>query len=104
MQSVPCRLPRPLISFLILSVNGLSLWSTNMSCKSCHSLNQRNFGGEMGIHFIGLRNLDKPTVWVFPQLLVCMDCGFAECVVPQAEHKQLVTLSSDREMSLRRAV
>ena len=75
-----------------------------MPCKSCHSLNQRNFGGEMGIHFIGLRNLDKPTVWVFPQLLICMDCGFAEFVVPQAEHKQLVTLSSDREMSLRRAV
>ena len=49
-----------------------------MSCKSCDSLNQSHFGGEMGMHFMGLKNLDKPTVWVFPQLLVCMDCGFTE--------------------------
>ena len=75
-----------------------------MSCKSCQSLNQSHFGGEMGIHFMGLRNLDKPTVWVFPQLLICMDCGFAEFVVPKAEHEQLVTLNSDHEMSLLRAV
>lgn len=58
----------------------------------------------MGIHFMGLRNLDKPTVWVFPQLLICMDCGFAEFVVPEAEHGQLVTLSSDQVMSFGRAV
>ena len=75
-----------------------------MSCKSCHSLNQSHFGGEMGIHFLGLRNLDKPTVWVFPQLLVCMDCGFAEFMVPQSEREQLSILSLDQEMSLRRAV
>lgn len=58
----------------------------------------------MGIHFMGLRNLDKPTVWVFPQLLICMDCGFAEFVVPEAEHEQLLTLSSDHKMSFGRAV
>lgn len=75
-----------------------------MTCKSCHSLNQSHFGGEMGIHFIGLRNLDKPTVWVFPRLLVCMDCGFAEFEVPQAEREQLVILNIDQEMSLGRAV
>ena len=70
-----------------------------MSCKSCHSLNQRYFGAEMGIHFMGLQNLDKPTVWVFPQLLVCMDCGFTEFNLPEAER---VTLSLDQERTLTR--
>jgi hypothetical protein len=70
-----------------------------MSCKSCHSLNQRYFGAEMCIHFMGLKNLDKPTVWVFPQLLVCMDCGFTEFNLPEAER---VTLSLDQERTLTR--
>jgi len=73
-----------------------------MSCKSCHSLNQSHFGGEMGIHFMGLRNLDKPTVWVFPRLLVCMDCGFTEFNLPEAERERLVTLSLDQERTLTR--
>jgi hypothetical protein len=73
-----------------------------MSCNSCHSLNQSHFGGAMGIHFTGLENLNKPTVWVFPQLLVCMDCGFAEFNLPEAERERLVTLSLDQERPLTR--
>jgi hypothetical protein len=37
----------------------------------------------MGIHSPGLKNLDKPIVWVFPELIVCLDCGAAEFVVPE---------------------
>ena len=37
------------------------------------------------MHFPGLKNLDKPTVFVFPQLVVCMDCGFTQFVVPETE-------------------
>ena len=54
----------------------------------------------MGIHFMGLRNLDKPTVWLFPRLLVCMDCGFAEFNIPEDERVRLVTLSLDQELTL----
>jgi hypothetical protein len=43
------------------------------------------FIGEMGIRSPGLKNIDKPTVWVFPQLIVCLDCGTAEFVVPETE-------------------
>ena len=39
----------------------------------------------MGIHFLGLKNIDKPVVWVFPKLVVCLDCGTAEFVLPDAE-------------------
>jgi hypothetical protein len=44
----------------------------------------------MGIHFPGLKGIDKPVVWVFPELIVCLDCGTAEFAVPKAELRQLV--------------
>jgi len=43
----------------------------------------------MGIHFLGLKNIDKPVVWVFPELVVCLDCGTAEFPVPEAELREL---------------
>ena len=60
-----------------------------MSCKSCKSENQSNFNGEIAIHFPGLQGLDKPIVWVFPKLLVCLDCGFTEFAIPETELRQL---------------
>ena len=61
-----------------------------MSCKSCQSQNQRDLNGEIAIHFPGLKGLDKPIVWVFPKLLVCLDCGFSEFTVPERELSVLV--------------
>jgi hypothetical protein len=60
-----------------------------MSCSSCQSGNQVNFRGEIAIHFPGLKNIDKPVVWVFPDLIVCLNCGTAEFVVPEAELRVL---------------
>jgi ssDNA-binding Zn-finger/Zn-ribbon topoisomerase 1 len=60
-----------------------------MPCKSCGSVNQKKFSAEMGIHFLGLENIDKPTVWVFPEVIVCLDCGTAEFAVPETELRQL---------------
>ena len=31
----------------------------------------------------------QPTVWVFPEVVVCLDCGTAEFVVPDKELRQL---------------
>jgi len=56
-----------------------------MFCKSCHSRNQREFSGEVAIHFPGLKGLDKPHVFVFPKLVVCLHCGFTEFEVPETE-------------------
>jgi hypothetical protein len=56
-----------------------------MSCKSCTSDNQQKFDSEIAVHFSGLKNLDKPTVFVFPTLLVCMDCGFTEFAISETE-------------------
>ena len=60
-----------------------------MPCKPCGSVNQRKFSAEMGIHFLGLKNIDKPVVWVFPEVVVCSDCGTAEFAVPEAELRLL---------------
>ena len=56
-----------------------------MKCKSCGSLRRRKFTAEMGIHFPGLKNIDKPVVWVFPELVVCLDCGISEFAMPETE-------------------
>ena len=56
-----------------------------MHCNSCGSVNQRSLTAEMGIHFPGLENIDKPVVWVFPEIVVCLDCGTAKFLVPEDE-------------------
>jgi hypothetical protein len=60
-----------------------------MPCKSCGSVNQSKFNGEIGIHFPGLKNIDKPVVFVFSELSVCMDCGITEFAVREAELRLL---------------
>ena len=65
---------------------------TNSSpCKSCQSDNQRTFTGEIAIHFPGLKGLNKPVVWVFPRISVCIDCGLAQFVIPEKELEVLRT-------------
>lgn len=54
-----------------------------MACKSCGAPNQNALSAEMAIHVPGLENLDRPAVWLFPRILVCMDCGFSEFLVPE---------------------
>ena len=60
-----------------------------MSCKRCAADEQKNFNGELAIHFPGLEGLDRPIVWVFPKLLVCLQCGFGEFEVPDEQKEQL---------------
>jgi hypothetical protein len=56
-----------------------------MTCKRCGSDRQSVFNGETAIHFRGLKGLEKPIVWMFPKLLVCLDCGVTEFTVPERE-------------------
>jgi hypothetical protein len=56
-----------------------------MSCKLCGRENGRAFNGEVAIHFPGRDGLNKPIVWVFPELSVCLRCGFAAFMVPERE-------------------
>jgi hypothetical protein len=60
-----------------------------MRCKSCGAVNRRKFTAEICIHSPGLKNIDTPVVWVFPELAVCVECGIAEFAVPDAELRLL---------------
>jgi hypothetical protein len=60
-----------------------------MPCKRCSSAEVKDFNGELAIHFPGLEGLDKPIVWAFPKLAVCVNCGFVEFVLPDEQKKQL---------------
>jgi hypothetical protein len=59
-------------------------WEALMSCLLCGSGIQAEFAAEMVIHFPGLKNVDQPHVWVFPKVLVCLDCGFSQFTVPES--------------------
>jgi hypothetical protein len=60
-----------------------------MSCKRCTSASLKTFNGEVAIRFAGLEGLDKPIVWVLPNLMICLDCGDVEFVLPHAQLEQL---------------
>jgi hypothetical protein len=60
-----------------------------LHCNWCGSVNLRKFSGEIAIRFPGLKNIDKPVVWVYPELVICLECGNAEFAVPQAELRLL---------------
>ena len=62
---------------------------TGMSCKSCGSENVHKFGGEITIRFPGLKNLDRPHVYVSAELAVCLDCGAARFRLPEDELRLL---------------
>jgi hypothetical protein len=47
------------------------------------------FHKEIAIHFPGRRNLSKPHVFVFPELLICFDYSIAQLAVPEAELRHL---------------
>ena len=54
-------------------------------CKNCFSQHTQVFNGEIAIHFPGLEGVDKPIVWVFPKMRVCLDCSFTEFPIPERE-------------------
>jgi predicted nucleic-acid-binding Zn-ribbon protein len=56
-----------------------------MACRSCQSNTEIELTAEMNIHFSGIMNVDKPSVWAFPRVIVCLNCGFVEFVLEADE-------------------
>jgi hypothetical protein len=61
-----------------------------MSCTRCLSLHQTALNSEINLHFRGLPNLGEPGLFVFPQVLVCLDCGLSEFVIEKRELAQII--------------
>ena len=66
------------------------------SCISCGSTNLSKLSGEVALHFCGLRNIDKPAVFVFPEIVVCLDCSASNFAMPQPELRRLRSLNAVR--------
>jgi len=60
-----------------------------MSCSLCSSLNEAEFNSETVIHQSGLKHLDDSGVFVFPKVLVCLDCGASRFITPDTELREL---------------
>ena len=71
-----------------------------MFCLSCGSRNEAEFTAETIIHFTGLKHLSNPGVWVFPKVLICLDCGFSQFTVPGSELPLLARTLEQRNASL----
>jgi hypothetical protein len=56
-----------------------------MLCVSCASSNQAKFPAEINIHFTGLKNIDRPSIFVFPNVVVCLDCGLSHFTIAETE-------------------
>ena len=63
-------------------------------CRLCRSTNQSTFNAEVAIHFAGHEGWEKPLGWVFPKLLVCLNCGFTEFAIPEAELRRRVEMDA----------
>jgi hypothetical protein len=65
------------------------LGGIGVACTSCGSSNQTEFPAEVNIRSSGLKNSDKLGIFVFPKLLVCLDCGSSSFMTPVPDLAQL---------------
>lgn len=61
-----------------------------MTCTSCDSLNVRVYPSELNIHHPGMEGLDLATVWAFPHLSVCLECGVTQFRLSDDEVRELI--------------
>jgi len=64
-----------------------------MKCTNCSSNALAEFSAEIMVHCVGIENINFPGVLIFPKLLVCLECGSTQFVIPQAELQQLIQCS-----------
>jgi hypothetical protein len=69
---------------------------TQVPCKVCGSDKQAKFTAEIAVHFSGPNKLEKPHLLVFPQILVCLDCGNAGFMVPEGQLRILANETMPR--------
>jgi len=60
-----------------------------MACEACSSENQQNFSGELTVPFPGVKRYNLSPVYVCQRVLVCLDCGYTELVVPAPQLEKL---------------
>jgi hypothetical protein len=70
-----------------------------MYCPHCVSGTQAEVTAEINIQFSGATNIDRPGIFVFPNLLVCLECGFSRFTMPETELAMLAMCSPRNDAS-----
>lgn len=73
-------------------LRGVSLGSgfgVKMGCKTCKSENLRKLEGELTASLPELKAVKVAPIYVCQNVLVCLDCGFAELLIPAGQLKLL---------------
>ena len=60
-----------------------------MACKNCGSEKLQHFSGELSVCSLAIEKIKQAPVYVVQKILVCLDCGYIELIVPTAELAQL---------------
>ena len=60
-----------------------------MPCKACKSDNLQTLDAEITVSRPDLKGLKVAPVYVCRSILVCLDCGFAELIIPVDELRLL---------------
>jgi hypothetical protein len=56
-----------------------------MACRMCGSGKQQEFTAEININLRGLKNINGPSVLVFPNVLVCLSCGVSRFTLTETK-------------------
>lgn len=60
-----------------------------MACKACGSENSQKLDGELTASLPSLKALKIPPIYVCDSVVICLDCGFAQLVIPTTELQSL---------------
>jgi hypothetical protein len=60
-----------------------------VACKLCASVNTQKLTGELSASFPDIKSANLPPIYVCKEVVVCLDCGFTELVIPAPELERL---------------
>jgi len=60
-----------------------------MACKVCNSENLQRLDGELTASLPSLKAVKVPPIYVCQNVVVCLDCGFSELVIPTTDLQAL---------------
>jgi hypothetical protein len=60
-----------------------------MPCRACHCENLQKLDAELTASLPNPKGLRVPPLYICQSVLVCLECGFAELVVPTSELQTL---------------
>jgi hypothetical protein len=62
-------------------------------CRVCESENLSRFAGELTASSLSIENVKAEPVYLCQEVLVCVDCGFAELIIPPQELEKFKRIS-----------